>query len=883
MPNPVSAIQSSFNGGIFSPLLDGHVDAPRRQSAYKDSKNLIALKHGPLVRRGGTRNVFETLQTVTDDTKLQSFQFNDEQAYILEWSPDFLRVYRDGGIVIKTADDVTITGVTAASPPVVTVASLPAGYSNGNWVLVTGLTEAVELNDRWFRLRFITATTGELYEPDFSTPAAAPAVAETSSTGLLQNTFFLEMPYDVDDLFDSDGLFRPDVVQSNDVMFINHPDFITRILARTDHDAWTITKMEYKNGPWLLENSTDTTMTVSLVGGRVYQVVSSVANLILPTDTLDAASGGDANDLGTATESNRLFKRNLDNDAVGGAANITDEWSWGSITKYIDTVTFEWTISDDSKLFAVNNVNDEFWALGAYSDTTGYPSVIDLHEGRLVIGGGTNEPRVVHFSRINGFSPTDGDFTPYDDNKNVRPDDGFRSAVGGGNASPIQWIATTNQGLAVGTTNSEGLIRSSTNSESLTPENPSYKLGTTIGSRSIQPLNVNGRLLFVQFAGRRLHELSFSFERDSLIAPDMTELAEHLTREQIVAIAYQQEPINTIWVVLQDGQLLGFTYERESDVLGWHRHVVGGIDAEVESIAVIPSTDLSRDELWMTVARTIDGETRHYIERMERWYEDDIDRHNIYHMDSGLSYVSTEIVVTGATQADPVVVTAGTHGRSNGDKVYIKEVVGMTEINCRTFIVANKTANTFELQDSLTKDIDGTGFTAYVSGGTVQESVAIFRALDYLEGETLQVYVDGNTHPDLTVSLGSITLANDITGANVSVGFQADWTMETLRWDVGAANGTAQGKTQRFHKVIIRLKDTLGFQFGPDEGSLDEEAFDYGVNVNAKTPLFTGDHRVNWPGEYEVGASMFYKGDTPYPVQIQALMPQVKTSDTPRG
>ena len=54
-----SPIQTSFNGGIFSPLLEGHIDAPRRGSSYKDSTNLIALKQGPLVLRGGTVHVFE--------------------------------------------------------------------------------------------------------------------------------------------------------------------------------------------------------------------------------------------------------------------------------------------------------------------------------------------------------------------------------------------------------------------------------------------------------------------------------------------------------------------------------------------------------------------------------------------------------------------------------------------------------------------------------------------------------------------------------------------------------------------------------------------------------------------------------------------------------
>lgn len=76
--------------------------------------------------------------------------------------------------------------------------------------------------------------------------------------------------------------------------------------------------------------------------------------------------------------------------------------------------------------------------------------------------------------------------------------------------------------------------------------------------------------------------------------------------------------------------------------------------------------------------------------------------------------------ITGATQADPVVVTTGTHGFSNGQEVFITGITGMTELNGRRFLVANVTATTFELQDQFTgTDIDGTGFTAYSSGGTV--------------------------------------------------------------------------------------------------------------------------------------------------------------------
>ena len=72
------------------------------------------------------------------------------------------------------------------------------------------------------------------------------------------------------------------------------------------------------------------------------------------------------------------------------------------------------------------------------------------------------------------------------------------------------------------------------------------------------------------------------------------------------------------------------------------------------------------------------------------------------------------VAITGANQANPVVVDAVAHGYVNGDEVYISGVSGMTEINGKRFIVANKDTDDFELQG-----IDGTGYTAYVSGGTV--------------------------------------------------------------------------------------------------------------------------------------------------------------------
>jgi len=74
--------------------------------------------------------------------------------------------------------------------------------------------------------------------------------------------------------------------------------------------------------------------------------------------------------------------------------------------------------------------------------------------------------------------------------------------------------------------------------------------------------------------------------------------------------------------------------------------------------------------------------------------------------------------ITGATQANPVVITAVDHGLSNGDKVTLADVAGMTEINGIEYTIANKTDDTFELSG-----INGTGFTAYTSGGSIWASI----------------------------------------------------------------------------------------------------------------------------------------------------------------
>jgi len=79
--------------------------------------------------------------------------------------------------------------------------------------------------------------------------------------------------------------------------------------------------------------------------------------------------------------------------------------------------------------------------------------------------------------------------------------------------------------------------------------------------------------------------------------------------------------------------------------------------------------------------------------------------------------VEANKTITGITAANPAVVTSSSHGYNNGDFVTISSVVGMTEVNGKTFKVADKTTNTFELQDVDGNDINSSGYTAYSSAG----------------------------------------------------------------------------------------------------------------------------------------------------------------------
>lgn len=67
--------------------------------------------------------------------------------------------------------------------------------------------------------------------------------------------------------------------------------------------------------------------------------------------------------------------------------------------------------------------------------------------------------------------------------------------------------------------------------------------------------------------------------------------------------------------------------------------------------------------------------------------------------------------ITAITKANPAVITINSHGYSNGKKVFLKNIGGMTELNGRFFDVTVVDSNKISI------GVDSTNYTTYTSGG----------------------------------------------------------------------------------------------------------------------------------------------------------------------
>ena len=432
-------------------------------------------------------------------------------------------------------------------------------------------------------------------------------------------------------------LFDIKFAQSADVMYICHPNHEAQKLARTGHTSWTLTDVDFTEGPFLDTNITTTTFTSS-------DQTPGTGRTITASST-------------TGINGGQGF---LDTD-VGRQIKIHN--GWGVITARTSTTVVTVTIEED---FGTSNVVTN-WSLGAFSDTTGHPSCVTFFEQRLVFAATLSQPQTIFFSKS-------GDYENMDENRGgtIADDDAIIYTIASNQVNAIRFMTATRT-LIIGTAGGEFAVSGGGTDIAITPTNILIKKQSNNGAANVDALAVGNATIFLQRAKRKLRELAYNFDVDGYIAPDLTILAEHISEGGFKQLSYQQEPNQVIWGVRNDGQLIGLTYQREQQVVAWHRHIFGGSfgsgNAVCESVATIP-TDNSEYQTWVIIKRTIDGNTKRYVEYIHEYDFDETDDTSFNFLDSQLSYDgSAATTISGLAHLEGETVSILANGSTHPDKV----------------------------------------------------------------------------------------------------------------------------------------------------------------------------------------------------------------------
>jgi hypothetical protein len=142
-------------------------------------------------------------------------------------------------------------------------------------------------------------------------------------------------------------------------------------------------------------------------------------------------------------------------------------------------------------------------------------------------------------------------------------------------------------------------------------------------------------VIYLQARGTIVRDLRFDQQVDGLAGRDITLFAAHLFDGHVIdRMDYQESPHSIVWCVRDDGTLLGCTYNRELDMIAWHRHDTDGV---FEQVCVVPEE--GEDVLYAIVMRTIGGVNKRFIERLEtREIREGFFNLDSFFVDSGLSY-----------------------------------------------------------------------------------------------------------------------------------------------------------------------------------------------------------------------------------------------------
>ena len=291
------------------------------------------------------------------------------------------------------------------------------------------------------------------------------------------------------------------------------------------------------------------------------------------------------------------------------ATNVA-QWAWGRITKVLDATDAQVSLIG----FSTNSLNPGAsnyllytglvytWRLGAFSESTGWPTCGCYNGGRLYLSGAIGNR--FDASVGNGITNAGGiqvNFAPTAYDGTVGDNNAITYNFNSKDIQNINWMQSVANGVIAGTLAGEWLIQASVLNNPITPTNVEATQTSRYGSSAVEPINAPIATLFVQKQGLKLLEYLPDVFTGKYRAPNMSVFAKHLTAPGIAEVRYQEEQAPLVWARMNDGTLAGCTYRRisafvngeaqevsEAAITGWHRHDLGS-GRNMQSIMVGPN------------------------------------------------------------------------------------------------------------------------------------------------------------------------------------------------------------------------------------------------------------------------------------------------------
>lgn len=645
--------QTAFVGGVLAPSLFARADLDKYAFCLKTAKNVICTKTGSVMNRAGTVFVGEVRDS-SKVTRLINLQFNTEQNYVIELNDAVLRPIKDGGQVLRAS--IVITAATAVNPSVFN--SVAHGASIGDPVFITGVTGLVDangvsqINDRVMLINTVPTVDSFTLKDLYGTVFDASGLSAYASGGTIARLYQLTIPYA------STEIFGIGYAQTADTIYACHQGYAVRKITRSAHDNWSINTVTF--GPTQVAPTGQTATATVASGVTVNSYKITAFDEDTGDESLPTASCSATNDLTVAGNYNTIAWT-----GASGAERYNIYKNENGIFGFIGGTT-DVSFKDDNISPDLGDTPPA--ARNPFGSSSNYPATCDFHEGRLWFANTINTPGGVWSSQSNRY-----------ENLNVsapaKADDAVSFQLRPG-VNAVRSISSV-KNMCLFTSDAEHTVKGGGVTDFITPASIVVARQSRRGSASIDSLVVGDLSLFIQRQGGAVRAFGYSFQTDNFKSNDLTLLAPHLfAGYTIVDWCYQQEPYSIVWVVRSDGALLSLTFVEEQNISAWAIHYLGGTfgsgaDATgfgvAESCTCIEGAD--EDEVYLVVKRTINGQTKRYIEKLApRWNGDSDDIRQAYFVDCGLTYTSAAAtsIISELWHLEAQIVTALVDGNVQG-------------------------------------------------------------------------------------------------------------------------------------------------------------------------------------------------------------------------